>query len=108
MLTDIDINEKFESTFTTQVGIADLKYIQNTGTLKTLLGSCVGVLLVDPTQKIAGLLHILLPFPGDPKDTNKLKYATTGIPLLLSGKTGSTVPTERSLLETFNLEAASV
>jgi len=46
------------------------------------LGSCVGVIAYDPTAKVGGLLHAVLPQHrnGDP---NLAKYVDTGIPLLL-------------------------
>jgi chemotaxis protein CheD len=45
------------------------------------LGSCVGVALYDPDNKIGGLIHIMLP---ENRNGSKLtKYADTGIPLLI-------------------------
>ncbi len=64
------------------VGVGDLKIARSPKTIKTSLGSCVGVVLYDNAQKIGGMLHLMLP---NCKDRNgKLsKYADTGIPLLL-------------------------
>ena len=47
------------------------------------LGSCIGLALVDRRSGVAGLAHIVLPTgdpaPGDPP----VKYAPTGVPLLI-------------------------
>ena len=44
------------------IGIADMKFAQNSGTLITYaLGSCIGICLYDPAIKLGGLLHIMLP-----------------------------------------------
>lgn len=40
-----------------------LHIVQDQGLITTLLGSCVGVAIVDPIQKIGGLNHFLLPEP---------------------------------------------
>ena len=50
--------------------------------LKTVLGSCVGVVLVDVQKKVGGLAHIMLPMQRK-DDTVLGKYANTAIPLLL-------------------------
>jgi len=50
--------------------------------LKTILGSCVGIILVDPHRKIAGLSHIMLPEKTE-KDPIITKYADTAIPDLI-------------------------
>ncbi len=50
------------------------------------LGSCVGVTLYDPLQKIGGLIHCMLPLskidPVKAKD-NPYMFVDTGLPLLL-------------------------
>ncbi|MEW6447627.1 MAG: chemotaxis protein CheD [Bacillota bacterium] len=69
-----------------QVGIADLKVGREPVVLITLgLGSCVGVTLYDPVQKVGGLLHIMLPRMSDftRGDAKPAKFADTGVPLLL-------------------------
>jgi chemotaxis protein CheD len=53
--------------------------------LFTCVGSCVAVAVYDAGQKIAGLLHIVLPGHRKtprPEDNNGF-YADTGIPLLI-------------------------
>ena len=69
----------------TNVGIADLKFIKDTGILKTILGSCVGIVIYEPRLKIAGLSHILLPKPTDNRADQPLKYGTLAIPFLITG-----------------------
>lgn len=48
------------------------------------LGSCLGIAIHDPVLGISGLLHLLLPRPGDngTSNDNPYLYATTGIPRL--------------------------
>ena len=53
-------------------------------TLRTLLGSCVGVVLYDQHQKTAGLVHIQLPDSGGRIDPQPGRYADTAIPELIS------------------------
>lgn len=68
-----------------KVGMADLKVIKAPGILTTLgLGSCVGITLYDKRSKVAGLAHIMLPSSKEIKNnSNKAKFADTGIELLL-------------------------
>lgn len=68
-----------------KVGMADLNTIKAPGILTTLgLGSCVGIALYDEANKIAGLVHIMLPSSKDIKNnSNKAKFADTGIDLLI-------------------------
>lgn len=48
--------------------------------LKTILGSCVGVILWDPVLKHGGMCHYLLPIA--PKDELSVKYGDMAIPTL--------------------------
>lgn len=62
------------------IGIADMKFAQKEGILTTYaLGSCIGICLYDPTIKLGGLLHIMLPLNMEAGRKNPLKYADTGI-----------------------------
>ncbi len=62
------------------IGIADYKIGKQQDMLTTLgLGSCVGVVLYDPTAKIGGMVHIMLPTFNGLQGQNKLKFADTGI-----------------------------
>jgi len=64
------------------VGISDLKLAAPPDTLITYaLGSCVGICLLDPITKVAGLSHIMLPTASaSPGDKNVMKFADTAIP----------------------------
>ena len=66
------------------VGIAEFKVIKYPNKVMTVgLGSCCGVVLYDEVNKIAGLVHILLPNSKSEKNIfNEAKYADTGILLL--------------------------
>ncbi len=68
-----------------KVGMADLNVIEAPGILTTLgLGSCVGIVLYDKNNKIAGLAHIMLPSSKEIKNNeNKAKFADTGIEWLI-------------------------
>jgi putative nucleotidyltransferase with HDIG domain len=52
--------------------------------LQAFLGTCVGLSLYDPTNRVGGLIHLLLP---EPVTSNTLdqpdKYATTGVPAFI-------------------------
>ncbi|SFF96281.1 chemotaxis protein CheD [Desulfotomaculum arcticum] len=67
------------------VGIGEYKIALSPNRLVTLgLGSCVGVSLWDPSTKIGGLLHIMLPNSRDfTKVVKPEKYADLGIPLII-------------------------
>lgn len=64
------------------VGVGDLKITQAPSILKTLLGSCIGVVLHDPVKRIGGLLHIMLPKKNG-TDLKITKYANTGLPYFI-------------------------
>jgi chemotaxis protein CheD len=67
-----------------KVGMADLKVVLGKEEiLKTTgLGSCVGVILFDPTSRVAGMAHVMLPTSSIARDgvVNIAKYADTAIP----------------------------
>lgn len=64
-----------------KVGMADLNICKSPDSITTLgLGSCIGIALYDPTTKIGGLAHIMLPDSTKLKNnTNIAKFADTGI-----------------------------
>src|SRR5574342_145733 len=66
------------------VGIAEFNIVKAPNQIMTIgLGSCCGVVLYDEINKIAGLVHILLPDSNNEKNiANRAKYADTGITLL--------------------------
>jgi chemotaxis protein CheD len=67
--------------------MADLKVAQHPAILTTLgLGSCVGIVLYDIKRKIVGMAHIMLPSSKIASaNTNRAKFADTGITDLLEG-----------------------
>ncbi|UOQ46481.1 chemotaxis protein CheD [Halobacillus salinarum] len=65
-----------------KVGIADAKVIKSPHVLKTSgLGSCVGIVLFDGIQKIAGMAHIMLPDSSTSRhlNINRAKFADTAV-----------------------------
>ena len=64
-----------------KIGMADLGVCKAPQKLITTgLGSCVGVCLYDPSAKVGGLAHIMLPDSTQAKNVQNLaKYADTGI-----------------------------
>lgn len=69
-----------------KVGMADLNVTTHPGVLTTLgLGSCIGIALYDPSTKIAGLAHIMLPDSTQIKNnSNVAKFADTATVQLLA------------------------
>lgn len=68
------------------VGIADIKIGEAPQVIKTNLGSCVAVCLYAPTNKVGGMLHLMLASSSGVSNRSTLKkekYADTGIPELL-------------------------
>ncbi|MBT9777829.1 chemotaxis protein CheD [Clostridium sp. MCC353] len=67
------------------VGIADGKTVKHPGKLVTYaLGSCVGICLYDPLAKVAGMVHILLPYQKEAVNAkNSYKFADAGVLLLI-------------------------
>jgi len=51
--------------------------------LKTILGSCVAITLYDDSQKLGGLIHVMLP-DGSRSRGCLTKFANTGIPNLVN------------------------
>ncbi|WP_411955471.1 chemotaxis protein CheD [Alkalibacillus sp. S2W] len=69
-----------------KVGIADLNIAQHPQTIMTAgLGSCIGLVLYDETNKIAGLVHIMLPDSSMSRNQTfkEAKFADTGLIALL-------------------------
>lgn len=65
-----------------KIGIGELGVLKGKGVLKTLLGSCVGLVLYDPRMQVGGLAHIVL--PKAERATDLLgKYADTALPELI-------------------------
>jgi chemotaxis protein CheD len=68
---------------TVTVKMAEMDVIRNEGSLKTILGSCVGVILRDADRRVSGLAHIMLPLRHS-DDAATGKYADSAIPALLA------------------------
>jgi chemotaxis protein CheD len=71
---------------TIKVGIADLNVVKSPKQIRTSgLGSCVGLILFDKVNEIAGLAHIMLPDSSlaNKGSMNHAKYADTAIPQLM-------------------------
>lgn len=68
-----------------KVGMADLNVCSVPDALTTLgLGSCVGVVLYDTVNKVAGLVHVMLPDSTKIRNNeNVAKFADTGIDALI-------------------------
>ncbi len=65
-----------------KVGMADLKTCVSPNGITTLgLGSCVGIAIRDPANKIGGLAHVMLPDSKSIRGSqvNIAKFADTGI-----------------------------
>lgn len=70
------------------VKMAEMEVISDGRCLKTVLGSCVGVVVRDPERRVSGLAHIMLPTRRH-DDQASGKYADTAIPELLARLAGS-------------------
>lgn len=67
------------------VRVADLRAGSGKDILVTIgLGSCVAILLHDPTASVAGMAHVLLPSPAlSRKDDNAAKFPQSAVPRLV-------------------------
>jgi chemotaxis protein CheD len=68
---------------TVTVKMAEMEVVADGRSLKTVLGSCVGVIVRDPDRKVSGLAHIMLPARRS-DDKASGKYADSAIPALLA------------------------
>jgi chemotaxis protein CheD len=71
---------------TINIGISDLNVSKPPGILATYaLGSCVGICLLDKTNSVGGLAHIMLPNSKEATNAsaNLRRYADTGITELI-------------------------
>ncbi|MGN0338105.1 MAG: chemotaxis protein CheD [Lachnospiraceae bacterium] len=80
-----------------KVGMADLKTGKAPDILTTLgLGSCIGIALWDPTTKIGGLAHVMLPDSTKIRNNSNIaKFADTGITELVRQMEAMGVPRKR-------------
>lgn len=77
--------------------MADLKTGKAPDILTTLgLGSCIGIALWDPTTKIGGLAHVMLPDSTKIRNNSNIaKFADTGIAELVRQMEAMGVPRKR-------------
>ena len=69
-----------------KVWMADSNIVKHPDSIRTTgLGSCVGVTLYDPTKKVAGMAHVMLPSSSLAKNDEfkNAKYADTALPELV-------------------------
>ena len=68
-----------------KVGMADMNVCVSPDSIITLgLGSCVGVILYDPSIKTCGMVHVMLPdSTAISNNSNTAKFADTGVEALL-------------------------
>ena len=80
-----------------KVGMADLKTGKAPDVLTTLgLGSCIGIALWDPTTRIGGLAHVMLPDSTKIRNNSNIaKFADTGIAELVRQIEAMGVPKKR-------------
>jgi len=69
------------------IGVADMKVSNDSETVLATysLGSCIGLAIYDPIEKIGGLLHYMLPESSLDRvkaKKNPYMFGDTGIPLL--------------------------
>ena len=68
-----------------RVGMSEIVVAKTPDILVTLgLGSCIGVCIYDPTIKVGGMAHVMLPDSSTSKEvTNRGKFADTAVPELV-------------------------
>jgi chemotaxis protein CheD len=64
------------------VGMGEIKLANSSEILWTVLGSCIGLVLYDPIEKIGGIAHVMLQ-KNERNDKNIGKYADTAVPELI-------------------------
>ncbi len=67
------------------VGIGEIQVVDDQESVLVAygLGSCVGISLYDPVQKVAGMLHAMLPENTSMDSTKVTKYVDSGLDELL-------------------------
>jgi chemotaxis protein CheD len=69
------------------VGVADMKVSNNPAesVITYSLGSCIGLVVYDPTVRVGGILHYMLPESSIDREkaaARPFMFADTGIPIL--------------------------
>ena len=80
-MTDLDTNGAHDNV-ERKIGIGELGVLRRTGVLRTLLGSCIGLVLHDRHCCVGGLAHIVLPLSNGSQQSPG-KYADTAVPELI-------------------------
>lgn len=65
-----------------KVGMGEIEVVSGEQVLKTLLGSCIGLVIHDQRLKVGGMAHVILP-RSDGKSAPPGKYADTAVSELL-------------------------
>ena len=73
---------------THKLGIAGIVVVSRPDTIRTVLGSCVGIAMYDRTAGIGGMAHIILPSSEDGKGARG-KFADTAVDQLLDDLMGN-------------------
>jgi chemotaxis protein CheD len=68
---------------TPAVAMGAIGVAQNNGSLRTLLGSCLGLVLYERRLKIGGLAHIVLPKAPEGRCEMPGKFVDTAVPALI-------------------------
>ena len=68
---------------TTTVRIGEIRIAQTGQSLSSLLGSCVGIVIHDRQNAVAGLAHVQLPDSAGTQTQQHGKYADTAVPEMI-------------------------
>ena len=68
------------------IGMGELQIAKDDATVLTCLGlgSCIALCGYDSRAKVAGMAHIVLPSGGSDAGGTSVKYADSGVPLLIN------------------------
>lgn len=70
------------SVYPLKLGMGQFQVLRHEGSLRTLLGSCIGLVLHDAHNRVGGMAHIVLPTSSGP-DQPLGKFANTAVPELI-------------------------
>lgn len=71
------------TTLPTPIRMGEMAVANTGGVLRTLLGSCVGIVLYDRRRRVGGLAHVVLPQSRE-KPERPGKFVDTAIPALIT------------------------
>ncbi|TWU33309.1 chemotaxis protein CheD [Novipirellula artificiosorum] len=75
--------EEIKQTIGLTVRMGEMHVDVDGGTLRTLLGSCVGLALYDRRRKVGGLAHIVLPDSREKNTDRPGKFVDLAVPALI-------------------------